>query len=474
MTDDLPAAPDEPSDDAVELISDGDGIAVIGSSTAVERFLVSHGLDRSPSKDIGRELRSALTAGSASLQQVSELVAESGRWLPLTADSAAKLGGDFSKLMSGGRANPGTLHAMIGKPGEIGSWLQVDPTLLTQAANPALLAGAAGIMAQAAMQQAMEEITEYLKAIDEKVDDILRAQTDAVLADMIGVDLVVEEAMTIRETVGKVSAVTWSKVQATAMTIARTQAYALRQLDALADKIEHKADIGDLAGVAREAEAKVQEWLAVLARCFQLQDGIAVLELDRVLDASPEELNQHRLALKLARQNRLNLFAQSTIELLERMKTAADRANTEVLLHPFASPAIVQSHNVVTTDVAEFQRRLGITREQAELQARQWTVAAGEAWNSALEAGGQGLDAAGRFGGQAIAVFRSIDLDGDGVPDKPRALSAVEGAGTAVAGAAGSAAEAAAGAASGAASAIRSWFRRKPDKAPTDADPDQS
>ena len=132
--------------------------------------------------------------------------------------------------------------------------------------NPALLAGAAGIMAQLAMQQTMDEITDYLATIDEKVDDVLRAQKDAVLADMIGVDFVIEEAMTIREQVGRVSEVTWSKVQATPATIARTQAYALRQLDALAEKMERKTKIGDLAKTAKEAESRFRSgslfWLA--------------------------------------------------------------------------------------------------------------------------------------------------------------------------------------------------------------------
>ena len=48
--------------------------------------------------------------------------------------------------------------------------------------NPAVLAGAAGIMAQFAMQQTMDEITDYLATIDEKLDDVLRAQKDAVLS----------------------------------------------------------------------------------------------------------------------------------------------------------------------------------------------------------------------------------------------------------------------------------------------------
>ena len=193
-------------------------------------------------------------------------------------------------------------------------------------------------MAQLAMQQTMDEITDYLATIDEKVDDVLRAQKDAVLADMIGVGFVIEEAMTIREQVGRVDEVTWSKVQAAPATIARTQAYALRQLDALAEKLERKTKIGDLAKTAKEAESKVQEWLAVLARCFQLQDAIAVLELDRVLDASPEELDGHRLGLRAARQNRLELISRSTERLMARMDAAAGTANAKVLLHPTTVP----------------------------------------------------------------------------------------------------------------------------------------
>src|SRR3712207_7154685 len=42
--------------------------------------------------------------------------------------------------------------------------------------------------------------------------------------------------------VGRVNEVTWSKVQASASTIADTQAYALLQLDALAEKLERKSD----------------------------------------------------------------------------------------------------------------------------------------------------------------------------------------------------------------------------------------
>lgn len=58
---------------------------------------------------------------------------------------------------------------------------------------------------------------------------------------------------------------------------------------------------------------------------------------------------------------------------------------------------------------------------------------------------------------RAADVFRSVDLDGDGVPDEARALTAVKGAGSALKGA-GSAVR---GAAVGAGSAVGSVFRRK-------------
>jgi hypothetical protein len=102
-------------------------------------------------------------------------------------------------------------------------------------------------MAQLAMQQTMDEITDYLATIDAKLDDVLRAQEDAVLADMIGVGFDIDEAMTLREHGGRVNEVTWSKVQGSSATIARTQAYALRQFDALAEKLERATKVSDLA-----------------------------------------------------------------------------------------------------------------------------------------------------------------------------------------------------------------------------------
>lgn len=441
-------------DDEIQLISDGEGIAVIGSAAAVELFLMAEGL---PSKDLGlQRLAPALGAAAGVAQAGSGVAANAGRWVQMTEESARlvkKYGLMNSK--SDPKLSLGVVHAK-GQPHGIKGIVQFSKGPGSLLTNPAVLAGAAGIMAQVAMQQTMDEIVDYLATIDEKVDDLLRGQKDAALADMIGVNLVIEEAMTIREQVGRVSEITWSKVQATSVTVARTQAYALRQLDAIAEKVERKSQMGDLAKVAKEAESRVQEWLAVLARCFHLQDAIAVLELDRVLDASPEELDRHRRALRIAQQNRIDLISRSTLQLISRMSAAADMANTKVLLHPVASRAVVESSNQVATGIVEFHERLGIDRGRRSLDAKGWLDAATEVRDRVLETGTQGVDAARRLGSEtldrATNVFRSVDLDGDGTLDKPRALTAVEDAGSAIK-----------GATAGAAGAVGSLFRRKRD-----------
>lgn len=387
----------------IQLISDGDGLAVIGSPTAVEQFLVSEGL---PSKDLGLpRLSSVLSTGAGTAQAGSELAATSGRWVKLTEESAKAM--KKYDLMKGSESH--LSRAIATENGKTKKVLEfVKPGAGSMLTNPAVLAGAAGLMAQLAMQQTMDEITDYLAAIDEKVDDVLRAQKDAVVADMIGVDFVIEEAMTIREEVGLVSEVTWSKVQATSATIARTQAYALRQLDGLAGKLERKTAVGDLAKASKEAEATVQEWLAVLARCFQLQDAIAILELDRVLDATPDELDRHRLGLRTARQNRRVLISQSTERLMGRMDAAAGTANAKVLLHPAASKTVVHSTNHVGVAVVDFHSRLGIESGRQTLDARRWADAATEVKDKVLETGAEGVDVARRLGSETFDRTKSV------------------------------------------------------------------
>lgn len=215
---------------------------------------------------------------------------------------------------------------------------------------------------------------------------------------MIGVELVVDEAMTVRAETGRVSEVTWSKVQGTALTIARTRAYALRQIEDLATKLEREDRMGELAKASKEAEPKVRDWLAVLARCFHLQDALAVLELDRVLDASPDELEQHRRGLRAGRAARRESFARATAVLLERLDKASSLANSKVLLNPFDARNIVRACNQVGSSVEDFRDLLGLDRGRQQVDARRWRDAAVDVRDRVLETGADGVDNARRLG----------------------------------------------------------------------------
>ncbi len=402
----------------IELVSDGEGIAVFGPAAAVEQFFAQSGLE---SRAIDRrKLASTFSAGAGVAQAGAEAAANAGRWVKLTEESAQVM--RLGQLMKGPTGSIGRAIVVDGSS-KTQHILQIVRTPMAILSNPAALAGAAGIMSQIAMQQAMDEISEYLAVIEEKVDDILRAQKDAVLAEMIGVGLMIDEAMIVREHTGRVSDITWSKIQSGPMIISSVQSYALRQLDAIATKLEKRSNASELAEVSKAAEATVEEWLVVLARCFQLFDGLGVLELDRVFDAEPEELDQHRSALDAARAHRRALVSQTTFRLLERIEATADAANARALFNPFSSSAAVRSISEVATDVIEFHDRIGIDGKHEAIEAKRWLVAVGEARDKAVETGTDTADNVRRFGlkafGGALGVTEKVST---GLAEKARRL----------------------------------------------------
>ena len=370
-------ADDEPSDaptadDAVQLISDGGGLAVIGEPGAVERYLRSLGWWADSRELDLRRLKPVIRLGSNLANAASELAANSGRWIKLTEESA-RLVKEHGLIET---KTPGVSHVMIGMPGKIGNWLQAEHGQRSMFTNPAVLSGVAGLMAQVASQQAVAEVIAYLAKIDVKVDDVLRTQEDQVVARMIGVGFAVEEAMTVREMTGTVNEVTWGKVEGTSETIGATQAYALLQLKALAEKFESATGVGGLAGAADHAVIKVRDWLAVLARCSELQSVLDVLELDRVFAVSPDELNSHRLGLRAARQDRLDRIAAYTKLLLDRIDAACGTANAKIVWHWTDARTVVRSGNHVAARVDDFHQLLGIKSDPRSWEPRQLERAA--------------------------------------------------------------------------------------------------
>lgn len=391
----------------IRLVADDRGLAVFGSPNAVEQFLESEGLAASSSSSnvlgLGR-LRGLLSTGSAAVQAGSEISANAGRWVELSEQSAKTMKKYGLRESSKTGLPTGVLK---GEKGQVKGFVEFVRGPGTALTNPAMLAGAASIMAQLAMQQTISEITDYLQRIDSKLDDVLRAQKDSVVSRLIGAGMAIDEAITVSQARGRVDEVTWSKVQNLSTTIAEVQGYALAQLDGLATKLESAGTLSDIASATAAAAASTQEWLAVLARTFQLQEGLDVLELDRVLDASPEEVDDHRRGLEAARRKRLTDIGVATERLLERIATAAGTANEKVLLHPTASPKAVRASERVTGSILDFHGLLGLDSNPQPLEQRRWSAAAGEVRDRALATGSEGIGRIRRRGARTVDSVRN-------------------------------------------------------------------
>jgi hypothetical protein len=362
--------------DEVELISDGEGLAVVGNKTAVERFLRERGLLISSHEFDLSKLGGLAQAADAIASGISEVTANSGKWVKLTEESAA-LVKEFGLMESKTR---GVRHAMIGEPGSIGKWLQIDTGAGAFLTNPAVLAGAAGAMAQIARQQEMREIKAYLQQIDTRVIEVLRAQKDIELAKLFGSRRSIERALAVREAQGgRTDPTTWSTVQDRIGAVDDLLSWALLSLDRVASKFDGVPQPGERVKIAKSVEDEVAEFLAVIAHCFELQDALDVFRLDRVQEESPDKLDDQRNALEKHRQERRSDIHRATERLIARIDEAADTANANVVLHIKAAKAITDSANTIGVAVAQLRVPLGIATSREKVTAPGWWHAATDA-----------------------------------------------------------------------------------------------
>lgn len=404
-------------DDDIELVSDGESLAVFGERNAVERFLHSVGL-LATSKDLGMDKLSAVFGqGSEIAQAASEISARTGRYIKLTKESSEHMH-EFGLMPT---KTKGVSHAMLGDPGSISKWLQVEDGVGQLLANPALLSGAAGIMAQLARQHEARELKELLVQIDAKLGEVRRRQRDEVLAKLDRVVEALEDAMFIRKYAGD-QQTAWEKVVAESATIAEIRADALRAIEALADKISNNPGVGRLAKSMKEIEQELAIWLAVLARCFQLDDEYQILELEHVLVTAPAAIDRHRLALNESKQKRRGKVSNKTQDLLRKMDEASGFASANVLLHAWAAKSIIDSINQVGGSVEEFHRPLAIDFSRDALTRVPWNEAIRDRQqlkNAGFEAGRRTLQGVAVAAGAALTVAAAIKAKEESSDAKP-------------------------------------------------------
>lgn len=390
----------------LQMIAGNDGVAVIGDRGVIDRFITANELV-SREFPVGK-LRHSVSLASGATEAAATISAQSGRWIKLTEESARAL--KYGEAMAG--SEKGLMRAILTKDSKISQHLEFIKDSGDLLTSPAFLTGAAGVMAQMAMQQTIDEIADYLAKIDEKCDDILRAQKDAVLSEMIGTGIVLDDAMLTWTEVGTVSEVTWSTVQTAPQVIAQTQVYALKQIQRLAEKIEAETDIGNLSDILREGEADLEEWLVVLARSFQLQETVGVLTIGRVLDAHPEQVEDHQRAVKLSRQRRLDEISSSTAHLVARINHAAQLADRKLLFNPIDSPRVIRAGSKTKDSIELFHSHIGLDDIDSDLEKRRWIEAVADARDQAITRGAEGFDAAKRLGADGVGAARQAGTGG--------------------------------------------------------------
>ncbi|MBM9434123.1 hypothetical protein [Flaviflexus equikiangi] len=383
------------------LLGDSQGYLIAGEQTDVDLFLADNDLTSRefPTARLG----GVLAASAGATEAGASISASYGRWVKLTEKSATAM--KQGSLMTG--STKGVNKAIVTDGKNISSILEIVTSPAALLMNPAVLTGAAGIMAQLAMHQAMDDITDYLESIDRKCDDILRAQKDAVLSDMIGVGAVLDEAMTIRDSVGSVNEVAWSKIQGSAFVLARTQAYALSQIRAVAVKIDG-TNVDKLADRVKEGQRTVEEWLVVLARCTQLWDALSVLELDRVLATGIDQLEDHRRGLEISRRERLDKIHACTTDLIHRISRAAAVANEKILLNPLAGRRLVSAGRGTLQSVHAFHEHLDLEESTAEIEGRRWLEAVADVRDDVVSRGSDGALAVKRIGENTVGNAKNV------------------------------------------------------------------
>lgn len=383
----------------IELVSDGDGLVVTGDRSAVERFLDHAGLLPNATEFGLGKLSTVLKAGGEVAKTASGVAEQSGFYLKLTPESAKRLK-DAGGLMK--TKSKGVSHAMLGDPGNIGKWLQVEDGPASFLTNPAVLSGIGGLMSQFAQQAEAQELKALLVRIDEKLDDVRRTQRDAVLAKVGRAAAVIEEAMTIHKHGGDPQTL-WAKVSGESATILEVQNAALLELGALADKVKSKSKTGELKRATQEIEREVAIQLSILARCFELQDEFRVVELDHVLATVPENIEGHRLGVAEARQKRRAGVLESTKRLMEQMDAAGGIANANILLHARAARSVIDSLNSTAAIVDDFHAPLGIEYSRDALSAPRWREALRDP-QQLKKAGAEVGQKAVMVGGAAVVV----------------------------------------------------------------------
>lgn len=382
-----------PGDNAISVIEDEQGLLLLGDDKAIDAWLAEAAV---PKRDTRKIRKNVFKGVAKAARLLGDAQANGGRWVKMTKESAdlvRKYGfkGEGVARQGNGRI---VAHLKFENLGKVKSL-----------AGPQAMFGVEAIMAQMALEQAVAEITDYLKTIDKKIDDLLQDQKDQTVADLVGVARMIDETMAIRENVGLITQTTWSKIAGSPQIVARAQSYALIKIENITKKLAEASDAPEAESIARQLAKDVVDWLSILANAVQLQDKLSILEIDRVVAEEPETLERYRKGVITARTRRLCDIEAKLRELVASIRESSRKVRDQKLLHPISVDNTLQTLDAVNAKLSGFASALGLQAAGADISmAEQWHVVAGRAIVDGANQIGSGLESGAKLIGDGAAA----------------------------------------------------------------------
>ncbi|RYQ66653.1 hypothetical protein [Bifidobacterium pseudolongum] len=390
----------------IEVYGDDDGFMLLGNSADIRQALAELQIEENHTIDIGK---AAILKNAHRAVKLFEIMQKhSGRWVKFTKDSAEKAQ-KYGLLRN---KSTGNFMGVIGQAGKSGIKGNVQFKAMAGVFTPDKVANIEMLMLTLALEQAMKEMTDYLKQIDAKVDQVLRQQKNAELAKFLSVAGLVMEAENELQHIGSLSDATWDQLSNSAQTVNEVQQYSLLQLKDITEKITSAADTRSAKDVLTTVRPRIGEWLAVAADCLRMRDRIDMLKVQRFIDMGiePDLLSKHRFVITENRRARYRSLTDTTANLQQAVKNVVQGKDDtmRVILLPMDAPVVVREGNAIASALARFDKALGKEYAVPRFNEKQWDQAMGEVGQAIADGTGQLMHQAEGFFGEGTKQIGNV------------------------------------------------------------------
>ncbi|MGM7669854.1 hypothetical protein [Microbacterium sp. A93] len=296
---------------------------------------------------------------------------QSGRWVRMTEESAARL----KALQATNQPRNGLMSGVIrGEKGRIDKHLKFSMPK-GRMTNPLVLANVATLAASFAAQAAAEEMKETLQGIENKIDALAADRRSEMVGATRGVTSVIFESFTLYQRVGEIGSSSWDKVQSLQPEVLSTWHHGIDRIRQEASRAA-EARITDRDEIVQSmAKELMPLWLPVLAQCMVNLSRFRVLEQARVESVDPDQAEEHR-QLVVERSHQMSEELQKALEeVLSHILTAVDVPDRIRVAHPMQIATLHDAASTVQTQIREFGSQVNWFEDQLESwENKGWTA----------------------------------------------------------------------------------------------------